>query len=82
MVTIESIGQKGGFSLVIRAYLSMSRLEAEHQCIIGWGVDSVYMKDLVSTLDIFQGIKKSLRRWQMQEFPMKKYSTATLIYVM
>jgi hypothetical protein len=33
MVTIEPIGQKGGFSQVIRAYLLMSRLEAEHQCI-------------------------------------------------
>jgi hypothetical protein len=37
MVTIKSIGQKGGFSLVIRAYLSMNRSEAEHQCMIGWG---------------------------------------------
>jgi hypothetical protein len=62
MVTIEPIGQKGGFSLVIRAYLSMNRSEAEHQCMIGWGADSVYMKGLVSALDIFQGNKKSLRR--------------------
>jgi hypothetical protein len=62
MVTIEPIGQKGGFSLVIGAYLSMSRSEAEHQCMIGWGVDSMYIKGLVSALDIFQGIKNSLRR--------------------
>jgi hypothetical protein len=62
MVTIEPIGQKGGFSLLIRAYLSMSRSKAEHQCMIGWGADSVYMKGLVSALDIFQGIKKSLGR--------------------
>jgi hypothetical protein len=82
MVTIKPIDQKGGFSLVIRAYLSMSRSEVEHQCMIGWGADSVYMKGLVSTLDIFQRIKKSLRRWQIQEFLMKKYSTGTLIYVM
>jgi hypothetical protein len=45
------------------------------------GADSVYMKGLVSALDIFHGIKKSLRRWQMQGFPMKKYSTGTLIYI-
>jgi hypothetical protein len=49
--------------------------------MIDWGVDSVYMKGLVSALDIFQGIKKSLRRWKMQEFPMKKYFIGTLIYI-
>jgi hypothetical protein len=49
--------------------------------MIGWGADLVYMKGLVSALDIFQGIKRSLRRWQTQEFPMKKYSTGILIYV-
>jgi hypothetical protein len=56
------IGQEGGFSLVIRVYLSMSQSEADHQYMIGWGVDLVYMKGLVSALDIFQGIKRSLRR--------------------
>jgi hypothetical protein len=81
MVTMGPIGQKGGFSLVIRVYLSMSQLEADHQYMIGWGADLVYMKGLVSALDIFQGIKRSLRRWQTQEFPMKKYSTGILIYV-
>jgi hypothetical protein len=62
MVTIGPIGQKGGFSLVIRVYLSMSQSEADHQCIIGWGANLVYIKGLVSALDIFQGIKRSLRR--------------------
>jgi hypothetical protein len=80
MVIMGSIGQKGGFNLAIRVYLSMSRSEAEHQCMIGWGVDLVYMRGLVNALDIFQGIKRSLRRWQTQEFPMKKYFTRTLIY--
>jgi hypothetical protein len=75
------IGQKGGFSLVIRVYLLMSQSEADHQCMIGWEAYLVYMKGLVSTLDIFQGIMRSLRRWQMQEFSMKKYSIGTLIYV-
>jgi hypothetical protein len=49
--------------------------------MIGWGADLAYMKGLVNALDIFQGIKRSLRRWQTQEFPMKKYSIGTLIYV-
>jgi hypothetical protein len=78
---MESIGQKGGFNLAIRVYLKMSQSEVEHQCMIGWGADLVYMKGLVNVLDIFQGIKRSLRRWQMQEFPIKKYSIGTLIYV-
>jgi hypothetical protein len=47
------IDQKGGFSLVIRVYLSMSQSEADHQCMIDWGADLVYMKGLVSALDIF-----------------------------
>jgi hypothetical protein len=81
MVTMGPIGQKGVFSLVIRVYLSMSQLEADHQCMIDWGADLVYMKGLVSALDIFQGIKRSLRRWQTQEFLIKKYSTGILIYV-
>jgi hypothetical protein len=54
MVTMGPIGQKGGFSLVIRVYLSMSQSEADHQYMIGWGADLVYMKGLVSALDIFQ----------------------------
>jgi hypothetical protein len=53
MVAMEPIGQKGGFSLVMRVYLSMSQSEADHQCMIGWGADLVYMKGLVSALDIF-----------------------------
>jgi hypothetical protein len=81
MVIMGPIDQKGGFSLVIRVYLSMSQSEVDHQCMIGWGADLVYMKGLVNALDIFQGIKRSLRRWQMQEFPMKKYSIGTLIYI-
>ena len=35
MVIMGSIGQKGSFNLAIRVYLSMSRSEAEHQCMIG-----------------------------------------------
>jgi hypothetical protein len=61
---MRPIGQEGDISLAIRVCLLMSRSEAEHQCMIGWGADLVYMKDLISALDIFQGIKRSLRRWQ------------------
>jgi hypothetical protein len=53
MVTMGPIGQKGGFSLVIMVYLSMSQSEVDHQYMIGWGADLVYMKGLVSALDIF-----------------------------
>jgi hypothetical protein len=45
------------------------------------GVDLVYMRGLVNALHIFQGIKRSLKKWQTQEFPMKKYFTRILIYV-
>jgi hypothetical protein len=65
----------------MRVYLSMSQSEAEHQCMIDWGADLAYMKDLVNALDIFQEIKRSLKRWQTQEFSMKKYSIGILIYV-
>jgi hypothetical protein len=81
MVIIELIGQKEGFNLAIRVCLLMSRTEVGHQYMIGWGADLVYMRGLVNALDIFQGIKRSLKRWQMQGFPMKKYFTGILIYV-
>jgi hypothetical protein len=81
MVIIELIGQKGGFNLAIGVCLSMSRSEVEHQCMIGWGANLVYIRGLVNALDTFQGIKRSLKKWQTQEFPMKKYFTGILIYV-
>ena len=62
MVTIKPISQKGGFSLVIGVCPLMSRLEVDHQYMIGWGAGSVYMNGLVSVLAIFQGIKKSSRK--------------------
>jgi hypothetical protein len=49
--------------------------------MIGWGAGSVYMKGLVNTLHIFRETKRNLKRWQMQEFLMKKYFTGILIYV-
>jgi len=51
----------------------MSRLGEEPQFMIGWGASSVCMTDLVTVSDIFPGTKRSLRRWQMHEFPMSSY---------
>jgi hypothetical protein len=45
------------------------------------GAGSGYMKGLVNALHIFQETKRNLKRWQMQEFLMKKYFTGILIYV-
>jgi hypothetical protein len=81
MVIIELIGQKGDFNKAIRVYLLMSQSEVEHQRMIGWGAKLVYMRGLVNTLDTFRGIKRSLKRWQTQESPMKKFFTGILIYV-
>jgi hypothetical protein len=59
----------------------MSRSEVEHQYMIDGGADLVYMRGLVNALDTFQRIKRSLKRWQTQEFPMKEYFTGILIYI-
>ena len=45
--------------------------------MIGWGADSVYTIGLVIVFNIFLGIKKSLKRWQMHEFPMSSYFAGT-----
>jgi len=59
----------------------MGRLGGERQFMIGWGVDSVYTIALVIVFNIFLGIKKSLKRWQMHEFPMSSYFAGTLILI-
>jgi len=51
----------------------MGRLGGELQFMIGWGAGSVCMIDSVTVLDAFPGIKRSLKRWQMLEFPMSSY---------
>jgi len=56
----------------------MGRLGGEHPSMIGWGADSVCMIGLEIELNIFQGIKKSLRRWLMHGFPMSSYSIGML----
>jgi len=57
----------------------MGRLGGEPQFMIGWGAGSVCMIDLVTVLGIFPGTKRSLRRWQMREFPMSSYFVEMLI---
>jgi len=59
----------------------MGRLGGERPFMIGWGADSVCMIGLVIVLNIFPGIRKSLRRWLMHEFPMNSYFAGTLILI-
>jgi hypothetical protein len=75
------IVQKEGFNMVVKVCPSMSRSGVKHQYMIGWGAGSVYMKDLVNALHIFQETRRNLKRWQTREFLMKKYFIGTLIYV-
>jgi len=56
----------------------MSWLGEEPQFMIGWGAGSVCMIDLVTMLGTFLGIKKSLKKWQMLEFPMSSYFAGML----
>jgi len=59
----------------------MGRLGGELQFMIGWAAGSVCMTGLVTVSGIFLGTKRSLRRWQMHEFPMSLYSTEILILI-
>jgi len=79
MVMIGTIDRIGS----IRAMTAdlMDRLGGELQCMIGSGTDSVYTIGLVIMLNIFLGIKRSLKRWQMLEFPMSSYFAGMLILI-
>jgi len=59
----------------------MGRLRGERPFMIGWGADLVCMIGLVIVLNIFPGIRKSLRRWLMHEFPMNSYFAGTLVLI-
>jgi len=59
----------------------MGRLEGGCQFMIGWGAGSVRMSGLVNVLGIFQETKRSLRGWQMHEFPMSLYFVGMLILI-
>jgi len=71
MVMIGMIGLIG--SIRVKTGDLMGRLGGELQFMIGWGADSVCMIDLVTVSNIFLGTRKSLKRWQMLEFPMSSY---------
>jgi hypothetical protein len=81
MVIIGTIGQKGGSDMIVEVCPLMSRSEAGHQYMIGWGAGSMCMNDWVDALSIFQGIKKIWKKWQMLDFLMRIYSTEIPIYV-
>jgi hypothetical protein len=57
----------------------MGRLGGERPFMIGWGADSVYTIGLVIMFNIFPGIKKILKRWQMLGFLMSSYFAGMLI---
>jgi len=60
---------------------SMGQLGGGLQFMIGWGAGSVCMIDLVILLNTFPGIKRSLKRWRMLEFPMSSYFVGMLILI-
>jgi len=59
----------------------MGRLGEKRPFMIGWGADSVCMIGLVIVLNIFLGIRESLRRWLVHEFPMSSYFAGTPIHI-
>jgi len=77
MVMIGMIHLIGSIRMMIGDL--MSRLGGELQFMIGWGAGSVCMIDLVAVLGTFPGTKRSLKRWQMLEFPMSSYFAGMLI---
>jgi len=79
MVMIGMIDRIG--SIRTKIGVLMGRLEEEFQFMIDWGAGSVCMTGLVTVSDIFLEIKRSLRRWQMHEFPMSSYFAGILILI-
>jgi len=77
MVMIDMIDLIGSIKTMIGDL--MGRLGEGLQFMIGWGVGLVCMIDLVTVSDTFPGTKRSLKRWQMLEFPMNSYSAGMLI---
>ena len=59
----------------------IGRLEGESRFMIGWGAGSVYTTGFAIVLHIFLGTKKSLKKWQMHDFPMSSYFAETLILI-
>jgi len=59
----------------------MGRLGGKRPFMIGWGADSMCTIGLVIVLNIFPGIRKSLRRWLVHEFLMSSYFAGMLILI-
>jgi len=59
----------------------MGQLGGELRFMIGWGSGSVCMTGLVIASGIFLETKRSLRKWQMHEFPMSSYFAEMLILI-
>jgi len=79
MVMISMTDPIGAITMIIGDL--MGRLGGERRFMIDWGADLVYTTGLVITLNIFPGIRKSLKRWPMHEFPMSSYFAGTLILI-
>ena len=79
MAIIGMIDQIGSTRTMIGVL--MGQLEEGPQFMIGWGAKSVCMTGLVSMSVIFPGTKKSLKRWQMHEFPKSSYFAEMLILI-
>jgi len=71
MVIIGMIDQISNIKTMIGDL--MGRLEEGHQFTIDYGTGSACMIGLVNVSVIFQETKRSLRRWQMHDFPMSLY---------
>jgi len=79
MVMIGMIDLIGSIRMMIDDL--MGRLGEEPPFMIGCGAGSVCMTGLVIVSDIFLGIKRSLRKWRMHEFPMSLYFAGMLILI-
>jgi len=79
MVIIGMIDQIGNIKVIIGVLVG--RLEEEHQFMIGWATDSVWMIGLVNMSVTFPETKRNLRRWRMHEFPMSSYFAGMLILI-
>jgi len=76
---IDMTGPTGAITMMIGDLLG--RLGGERQFMIGWGADSVRMTGLEIELNIFLGIRKSLRKWLMHGFSMSSYFAGTLTLI-
>jgi len=79
MVMIGMIDPIAAITMMIGDLIG--RLGGERLFMIGWGANSVCTIGLVIILNIFLGIRKSLRRWLMHEFRMSTYFGGTLILI-